>query len=86
MKQQLDQCISREDFENTCRELDLAKSQIKFFKTQMQLFERKFLADMDHEMCKDDAQNLLEKRDFVFMPPAESGNKKAVNRIDDSMN
>lgn len=52
----------------------------------MKLFERKFLADMDHEMCKDDAQNLLEKRDFVFMPPAESGNKKAVNRIDDSMN
>ena len=64
----------REDFEQTCRELDLAKSQVKFFKTQMKTFERKFLADMKHEMCKVDTQNLLEKRDFIFMPPAESGN------------
>ena len=66
IKKRLDECLTKEEYEKSSSDVQRAIASVTVFKTQMKVFEKKFLSDTQYQQRVQQTDELLQKATLAF--------------------
>lgn len=74
LKRKIDECISRPEFDSTQSDLARAMASVTVFRTQIKIFEKKFMSDRSHDSRVLNSSDLVKKASEAFKKQEEASN------------
>lgn len=77
----MDEFVTRDEYDQTCSTVQRAMASITVFKTQIKIFEKKFMTDRAFDASTIDSTNLIGKADKVFAMPGSDSSKMSLSIV-----